>query len=261
MSQELSAKPAASVAVQNSNALNAQDMMGALAEMSRDPSVPAEKLIALGEFQLKIYDRAREEEFNKDLNKALDDMPIITKDGKIQNRGTYSTFERLMSAVKPVLKANRLRIRFDQKSNGGAPEIASILTHDNGLEKISGYLSVPASAPNNSVKPAEAAMMAVTRGKRHVLKSTLGIVEQDDDGFGKHYHVVAIEREDWQVDLEATAMKKAMQGMAEYSAWYKSESAMHRGFLVDYGVHAKCKTAANQADNPSANHGDFPGDR
>lgn len=252
------AKPALPAEV-NQGLKSAGDMMSMLAEMTRDPSVSPEKIIALGEFQLKLYDRAREEEFNKDLNNAIDDMPTITKDGKIKAKGggtraTYSTFERLMQVVKPVLKAHRLRIRFDVKSQGGVPEIASILTHDNGHEQMSGHLPIPISRPNNSVTNSEASAMSVTRGKRHVLKSTLGIIEQDDDGTGRLY--LMLDKEDWQDDLVQQSMQEAMQGLASYEAWFKSIPAMRRGFLVDVGQQAKNKAAAQKVDNPQQNYGD-----
>lgn len=235
---------------------SAQSMMDSLAEMVKDPAVSADKLIALGKFQLELYDRGQKEQFTKDLNKALDDMPVIAKDGKIMGggkdgkpkfvRATYSSFEQLMSVVRPILKVNHLRIRFDVIESGNALKVASILTHDNGFQETSGHMPIPITTPNRSVSMSEAAAMSATRGKRHVLKATLGIVEMDDDGQGKHY--ITIESEDWQEAFVTESRQHAMQGTEAYMVWCKAQPNAKRGYLVDTGDHAKNKAAAAQAD-------------
>ena len=88
--------------------------------------------------------------------------------------------------------------------------------------------------------------MAATRGKRHVLKATLGIVEMDDDGQGKHY--ITVNAEEWQEEFINESRSMALQGMDAYAAWYKSQTAARRGLLVDTGDHAKNKHAASQSD-------------
>lgn len=264
MDKQLSTKPAASVAVQTDNELNARGMMASLDDMARDPSVDIDKMERLAKMKIDLYDKARQEQFNKDFNDAVFAMPTIKKDGSIKDnsgkvRSRFSSFERLMSVVQPILRSHNLLVTFDVQTEGNLPKIGTITRHSNGIIQESGLMPVPISKPNNSVTMGQAAAMSVTLGKRHMLKATFGIVEEDDDGTGVMFRT--IEHADWQEDLKTSARAQAVQGMAIYGAWYKAESAMHRGFLVDCGTHAECKAAAKLADDPSANHGDFPGDR
>ena len=249
MSENRQLSAAKSTAVSDTRSAN--DMMNTLDEMARDPNFDIDKMERIAKLKIDLYEIARKEQFNKDFNNAVFAMPVIAKDGTIKGgaNSKYTSFERLMSVIQPILRANNLLVTFNVENEGNVPKVGTIVRHANGLTQDSGLMPVPLGDTNKATTRPQVAAMSVTMGKRHMLKATFGIVEEDDDGFGKMY--ITVESEDWQKELEAEAMRLSIQGVEVYKSWYDKREAMKRGYLYDIGLHKKCMAAARAADGGS----------
>ena len=231
-------------------------MFESIVDMATNPDVDAGKMTAIVELQMKMMDYQKQEQFNKDKIAAILEMPIITKDGAILDknknvRSKFSTFEHLYSVVRPILARHNLILTFDADNSERQPTVTPILSHANGHVERGGAMLVPMEKPNNSVTMAQASAMSVTMGKRHTLKATLSIIEDEDDGNAR---VQYIEKEDWQKTILELGQSAAAKGSDEYTKWFQSCTNMQRGYLVDSKNHAAFKASAEEIDklNPGA---------
>ena len=111
-------------------------------------------------------------------------------------------------------------------------------------------LAVDTSGSKNATQGAGS---SASYGKRHTYKAMLNIIEdgEDNDGAGS----TVVEKEDWQTKLIDEARTAAAGGLDAYIGWYRQQTNMHRGYLVDQGEHAKLKEAARVQQQRSQDDG------
>lgn len=234
--------------------MRADSVFQSLAQAARE--IDAESFKALAETQIKMMEYAKQEEFNQDKAAALREMPVIAKDGAILDksgkvRSRFSTHERLMGIVQPILNRHRLHLTHDVRYEDKIPLIAGVLSHDNGMVERSGYLPMPIEKPNGSVTMAQAAAMSITMGKRHITKAVCSIVESDDDGTGAIVRgALAPPKEGRESEIIEEAQRQALGGTQAYTAWFRGPALtnMERGWLADQPEHENCKRAAAAHD-------------
>lgn len=218
--------------------------------MAKDPSVDADKVKTLADLAVTLQDRELKAEFQRDLNAAMMDMPVITRDGQIvipanrdkgtpeRKQGRFARFEDIDRVCRPILKAHRLAIRFDVgERQGGGVTVTPILSHSNGYEHVGKALAAPidTSGAKNNVQGVGS---AITYLKRYGYCAALNIVTEgiDDDGNMGRAAIVTLphEREDT-VRREAAEAHEA----GRYAQWFGTQSPKDRAFLIGSGLHAE----------------------
>lgn len=251
MTENLPAAPA-----EPGRALTASDMFLSIMEMVKDPALSVEKASALLDMQERMIDRQAKAEFFAAKAKVMLDMPRIRKDGAITNRdgkvqSRFATFESIDKIVRPICNAAGLVYSFIPSQSGNALTVTCELAHTGG--HVERYGPMPLAIDTTGAKNAtQGAGSAVSYGKRYTLCAALNIVTEGDDdgGKGAGRQLVPDTGETWQEGLLEQAQLSATHGSAEYGAWFKRQSNMHRGWLVDAGHHEACKKAAEAHDAP-----------
>lgn len=223
-------------------------MFASLVELATNPEVDAEKMGALADLQLKMLDHKKQEEFNHDKIAALFEMPTITRRGAITNKAggvqsRYSKFEDIHRAVMPILRKHNLMISFNVGNSGQMVTVQPILSHVNGYVEKGSEMALPIDT-TGSKNGTQGAGSAASYGKRHTMKAMLNIIEDGEDNDGQGAGVKYIEKTDWQEELIDEGRNAALGGLGAYNEWFKAQSNMKRGFLVDSGEHEKLKVAA-----------------
>jgi len=228
-------------------------MFNSVVELAKDPDVDPAKMTAIVDMQMKMMDYTKQETFNRDLAAAISEMPTITKDGAILDtdgnvKSRFSTFEHLYNVAKPILSRHNLLLTFDPGSTpDGTPTCATILSHTNGHVEKSGRMVIPMGKENRFTTRGMLGVGAITMGKRHTMKATLGIVEDSNDGTAPR--IQYIEKEEWQAELISGAQSAATGGLEAFKAWFLSKTNMQRGYLVDSGTKAECEVSAREIDH------------
>lgn len=214
---------------------------------AKDPSVDAAKMEALVKLVNGQQDRDREIEFNQSKNAAIQEMPVITKDGKIVIRkageadrlqGRFARFEDIDRVVRPILQRHNLAMAFDvEERQGGGILVRPILTHANGVTERGGGMPLPAdqSGGKNAV---QAVGSAVQYGKRYTMCAMLNIQTEgvDDDGNAGRSASVSLPFEREQLVMQEA---KAAAEAGRYQEWFTDQSPKDRGWLVASGKHAE----------------------
>lgn len=215
-------------------------------EAMLNPNVDAEKAKTMGELMMSLEDRSMKAEFNRDLNAAIMEMPIITKDGRIvirdkdsgreRTQGRFAKLEDIDRVVRPIAARHNLAYSWDVGNDGGSPIVSVILTHANGFERTSSGMKLPvdSSGGKNNVQGAGS---AVTYGKRYTLCAAFNIQTEgmDDDGAGGGQPVhIPYER-------EQTVMAEAEAAAAEgrYREFFARQSPKDRAWLITSGHDAR----------------------
>lgn len=223
-------------------------MFAGLVELAKNPDVDADKMGALADLQLKMLNHKQQEEFNRDKIAALLEMPTISKAGAIKNKAgavqsRYARFEDIHRAVVPILRRHNLVISFNVGNSGQMVTVQPILSHANGYVEKGSEMALPIDT-TGSKNGTQGAGSAASYGKRHTMKAMLNIIEDGEDNDGQGAGVKYIEKADWQEELIDEGRKAALGGIASYEAFFKGQSAMRRGYLVDCGEHENLKAAA-----------------
>lgn len=213
---------------------------------AKDPSIDAEKMKTLADLVNGQQDRERLIEFNRDLNAAIMEMPVITKDGliTIKEKGTnrviqstkFAKFEDIDRVVRPILKRHNLAMRFEVDESGGQTSVRPILSHANGHTERGGAMRAPidSSGSKNNVQGTGS---TVSYLKRYTMCATLNIITEgvDDDANGGAGQVISMANEREQLVLaEATAAHEA----GRYEAYFASLGPKDRAWLLSSGKHA-----------------------
>jgi hypothetical protein len=216
-------------------------------------SVNVDALEKMAAIQLQLIDRERETEFHAAKAAALNEMPIISRRGAILNSAgktmsRYAKFEDIMAVVRPILQRHNLVVSFDIGNSDKMVTVQCILAHaGNGWTERSQPMSLPIDT-TGAKNATQGSGSAASYGKRNQLCAVLNIVTQneDDDGTGRGVQVEQLGVDD--SELVAEAQRQAAQGVAAYSAWFKGETNMRKGRLMDLGWHDKLKEAARIHD-------------
>lgn len=219
------------------------NLLATIADAARDPTVDAAKMTALADLAIKLQSHEQQQQFNRDLNAAIMEMPVITKSGRIiipakdgkpeRVQGTFARFEDLNRIVKPILQRHNLAITFDLGDEGGKPSCAPILRHSNGWTERGDKLSAPIDT-SGSKNNTQAVGSASSYLKRYTMCASLNIVTEgeDDDGTGRGNVTLPHERE-----LAVLEEAKAAFEAGGYMAWFQAQSPKDRAWLVVKGHH------------------------
>jgi hypothetical protein len=221
-------------------------IMQSFMAMASDPNVDATKMEQLVKLQMMVMDRVTQEEFNKAKIAALREMPVISKRGAITMKGggvqsRYSKFEDIMRVVKPILDRHNLVLSFDVGSQNNMVTVTPILAHSNGFVERGGTMQLPLDS-SGSKNGTQGSGSSASYGKRHTCKAMLNIVEEGEDNDGVSNVMLA--PEEWQEQILNEGQKAATGGIQAYTVWYREQTNMQRGWLMDSGEHDKLKAAA-----------------
>lgn len=222
------------------------NFLAAILAAAKDPTVDAEKVKSLAELAVSLQDRERETEFNQDLNAAIMEMPVITKDGRIvirkpgeaeREQGRFARLEDIDRVCRPIAARHNLAYSWDVGDSGSGPVVAIILTHANGYQVQSTGMKMPldTSGGKNNVQGAGS---AVTYGKRYTLCARFNIQTEgaDDDGNLGRGTVVNLTHERAATVLaEAEAAHEA----GTYLEFFSRQSPKDRGWLISSGNHVR----------------------
>jgi hypothetical protein len=212
-------------------------------EAMLNPEVDAEKAKAMADLMISLEDRSLQAEFNRAKNAAVQEMPVITKDGRIvikkqgepeRQQGRFARFEDIDRVVRPILQRHNLAITFDiAERQGGGLTVTPILTHANGFTERGGGFPVPAET-SGSKNAAQAMGSSSSYGKRYAYCACLNIVTEgvDDDGNMGVLTTLPYEREQL---VKAEAALASEQGC--YQAWFDRQPPKDRAYLVSSGLH------------------------
>lgn len=224
-----------------------ENLLAQVIAAAKDPAIDADKMKTLADLVNGQQDRERQIEFNQDLNAAIMEMPVITKDGQIiiKEKGTnrvmqstkFAKFEDIDRVVRPILKRHNLAMRFEVDESGGQTSVRPILSHTNGHTERGGAMRAPidSSGSKNNVQGTGS---TVSYLKRYTMSATLNLITEgvDDDGNGGQGEVVSLTNEREQLVLrEAGAANEA----GNYSAYFASLGPKDRAWLLASGKHAE----------------------
>lgn len=231
-------------------------------EAMTNPGVDANKAKVMADLLNSQEDRWQRQQFNRDLNAAMMDMPVITKGGIIKipaNRdkgtaeriqGRFARFEDIDRVVRPILKRHNLAIRFEVGDLGNMVTVCPILSHGNGYTERGGAMRLPLdkSGAKNEVQGVGS---AVSYGKRYTMCAALNIITEgtDDDGsLGKFNINMTHER-------QVTVLEEAECAHAEgrYSEWWTGLGVKDRAWMVNEGHHARLGAGTVLTDQTAGN--------
>lgn len=213
---------------------------------STDPAVQPEKMQAMANLAIQLQDREMQQQFNRDLNAAIMEMPVITKAGRIvikdKNSGDivqstqFAKFEDLDRVVKPIAARHNLAYNFDCGGDDKRLLVKIILRHRNGYVQESSAmpLALETSGSKNNVQGAGSSN---TYGKRYVLQNAFAIVTEGEDDDGNLGGTLAAMPQERQNTVLADA--EAAHAAGNYGEWFITQSPKDRSWLVASGKHAE----------------------
>lgn len=214
---------------------------------AKDPSIDAGKMEALVKLVNSQQDREREIEFNRDLNAAMMQMPVITKEGIIKipakdgrperTQGRFARFEDIDRVCRPILQQHNLAVRFEVGEVGGTISVRPIISHANGHTERGEAMKLPldtSGAKNNT----QGAGSALTYGKRYTYCAILNIITEgvDDDGsMGRGQQVVLPH------EREQLVLREAEEAHQEgrYLSYFGALGPKDRAWLIQTGDHER----------------------
>lgn len=240
---------------------SAMSMMQMVRELALDERVDAGKLETVMRVANQQQDREREIEFYQDKNRAVREMPVIRKDGKIvildKNRpddmslarvqGRFERWADVQAAITPVLTRHNLTLTHRVDYADGHQIVIAVLTHDNGYREESGPMRLPldTSGGKNNVQGAGSSQ---TYGIRYTTRAICGLRFEnavDDDGA-----LTAMPDEpmnDQQQRRLEEAERAASRGAEAYETWFHSIPPIDRRWLIDSGRHQQFADQAGLA--------------
>ena len=224
-------------------ASNSGGLLAQVVDAARNPAIDADKMKAMADLAIQLQDREMQQQFNRDLNAAIMEMPVITKGGRIvikdKNTGqviqstAFAKFEDLDRVVKPIARRNNIGYNFDTGGDANRLLCRIILRHTNGYVQESSAMPLPleTSGSKNNVQGAGSSN---SYGKRYVLQNAFAISTEGEDDDGNLGMTIAMPHE-----REATVMDEARAAHAEgrYEEWYRGQSPKDRAYLVTSGHH------------------------
>jgi hypothetical protein len=229
------------------------NVLAMVLDAARDPEVDATKMVALADLAIKLQDRERDAQFNRDLNAAKRDMPsigrsgeVLNKAGKVQSR--FSQWEKLNPIVTDILSNHNLTIGHEIGSTAnGMISVVPILTHDNGMERRGAAMVFPADQTGNK-SPAQAVVSSSSYGQRVTTIKLLNIRTHDEPDADGNRIVETADLPPEQQALVDAGRSSAMEGSVAYGNWFASCSPAEKGWLVFGKFHDQNKEAAALAD-------------
>lgn len=233
-------------------------MWNSITEMAANPEINADKIGALIGMQERMMDRAAEQAFIAAKNAAMAEMPVITKDNRIEHGGRligmFNKYDDIRKIIDPILLRHGLRISHDSGMSEAMkmPTVRAVLSFSrDGMAWVEkgGEMAVPFDT-GGAKSGAQGAGSSLQYGMRYTTCSMLGIVQDvaDPDGRdrGKQQGQAA---GGVQIDTEQAlrmATAEAENGLARYTEFFKSSQLTHlqRGWLMESGKHTELKARA-----------------
>lgn len=222
-------------------------LLAQIVEASKNPEVDADKMRSMADLAIQLQDREMQQQFNRDLNAAIADMPVITKAGRIvikdKNTGAiiqetaYEKFEDLDRVVKPIARRHNIQYNFDVGYDENWILVFIILRHTNGYVERSSPMRLPIE-DSGSKNKVQGSGSTQTFGKRYALKNAFAISvegEDDDGNLGQTVRSRMPNERATVVLEEALAAHEA----GRYNEWFRAQSPKDRSFLVTSGKHAE----------------------
>ncbi len=234
-------------------------MFSQIMEAASNPAVDASKMTALVDLQLRMMDRQKEEEFNRDKVAAIIEMPAIRRDGRIvipakgnepeRVQGRFVKYESLQAVIDPILAKHNLILTHHIDSNGTMLTVQPILSHTNGYVEKGGAMPLPldtSGGKNNT----QGAGSSVSYGMRYTATAMLHIRIHgiDDDGTGAGDGSAEDRMTTDQKALVAAGRDHATQGSKVYGEWFAGLTAAQKGWLAYEPYHGQNKHAAELVD-------------
>jgi hypothetical protein len=216
-------------------------------EAMLNPAVDAEKARAMSDLMVTLEDRSLKAEFNRDLNAAMMEMPVISKEGliiikekggeRVIQRTRFARFEDIDRVCRPILRRHNLAVRFEVSEEGGKQSVAPIISHANGhTERMSAMSAViDSSGSKNNVQGAGS---TVSYLKRYTYCAALNIITEgiDDDGNQGRGEQVTLPHEREQLIL---AEARAAHAEGRYLEHFDTLGPKDRAWLLASGHHVE----------------------
>lgn len=228
------------------------DIWQSLVEMAKDPTVDAEKLKALTDIQGTMIAQANSEKdreakarFDRAFALACSQMPVITKDAKIEHNGRFigwfKKYEDIRAVVDEIIRPLGLNVSHDSSEiDGGKGGILvwSLITYvDSEYTWTEERAKIPVPPDTGGAKGAGQALgSSKTYGERYSLTGAFGIVQKGLDRDGKTPEPGA-ELTTVQAELLKAGQAKAEEGAAAYGHWVKAIPNELKGWLIASGNH------------------------
>lgn len=221
------------------------NFLQAILQAATDPNVDADKVKTMADLAVSLQDRERETQFNQSLNAAIQEMPVITREGIIQIpakdgkparvQGRFARFEDIYRVVRPILERHQLAIRFNVGDSPNGVTVQPVLSHANGYTERGDTMRLPhdqSGSKNNT----QAVGSAAAYGKRYTLCAMLNIVTEGADTDGNSNVHVSLPYEREQTVLgEAEAAHQA----GTYVEWFSTQGPKDRAWLINSGNHER----------------------
>lgn len=243
--------------------LSAGDVWESLMAMAKDEAINPEKLRALTDIQGTVIQQMREEQdreakarFDRAFAEACRQMPIITKDEKIEHNGRFigwfKKYEDLRHIVDQVIHPLGLTVSHDcSEIDGGKGGILvwTVITYmdsENTWSETRAKIPVP---PDTGVAKGagQALGSSKTYGERYSLTGAFGIVQKGLDRDGKSPEALALLADtSGHEDLIEAGQKAALGGPQSYAGWLKGLTNVQKGWLITHGHHDNFSAAARE---------------
>lgn len=242
--------------------LSVGDVWASLSDMAKDPSVDAEKLRALTDIQGAMItqmnsekDREAKARFDRAFALACKDMPIITKDEKIEHNGRFigwfKKYEDIRAIVDEVARPFGLTTTHDSSEiDGGKGGILvwTVITYvDSEYTWTETRAKIPVPPDTGGAKGAGQALgSSKTYGERYSITGAYGIVQKGLDRDGSTRPPAQLASPDQNDRLIEEGQRAAAGGAKRYASWLVGLTNVQKGWLITHGHHDKLSTAARE---------------
>tara|TARA_R110000850_G_scaffold23358_1_gene69093 strand:+ start:25093 stop:25809 length:717 start_codon:yes stop_codon:yes gene_type:complete len=229
--------------------------------MAKDPGVDADKLKALTDIQSSMIsqmnsekDREAKARFDRAFALACADMPVITKDEKIEHNGKFigwfKKYEDIRTVVDQIARPYGLTTTHDSSEiDGGKGGILvwTVITYvDSEYTWTETRGKMPVPPDTGGAKGAGQALgSSTTYGQRYSIVGAYGIVQKGLDRDGASPSAGASLSKD-QLNMLDAAQKAATGGPKDYGAWLNSRTNAQKGWMITNGHHDKMAAAARE---------------
>lgn len=252
--------PAARAETASQPTLSMSDVWSSLTAMAQDPNVDADKLKALTDIQGSMIDQMNAEKdreakarFDRAFAMACAEMPVITKDERIEHNGRFigwfKKYEDIRAVVDLIARPFGLTTSHDSSEiDGGKGGILvwTVITYvDQEYTWTETRARIPVPPDTGGAKGAGQALgSSMTYGERYSIIGAYGIVQKGIDRDGKSPEAARLASPDQNQYLIDNGRKAAIGGPKEYAGWLASLTNVQKGWLITNGHHDKLAQSA-----------------
>lgn len=173
------------------------ELLSAIVQMARDPSVDADKLEKLLAMQERMEAREAERQFNMAMMrlppihvKKSGVIDLTSKEDRAANRAgrsvPFARWEDMAKIIEPLLEAEGFRLSFNsapRPGEGGGLVVTGTLLHRGGHSRSASIPLALDTGPGRNNLQAQGSTLSY--GKRYATEMLLNIVREGDDDDGK----------------------------------------------------------------------------